>query len=759
MLATNAAGIRQRLLPLVAVAALGPVGDAMAAIPARERNALVALYNSTNGPAWMDKGGWLGAPGTECTWYGVTCDAGGTTVLALNLWGAGLSGPLPAQLGNLSNLRDLQLGENSLRGPIPLELANLSALEGLHLGSDVGLPPIGPCMTQLTGSIPPQLGNLVHLKYLSLSCNKLSGSIPAQLGNLPNLVGLGLSGNLLTGRIPPALGSLRTLQSLELAYNQLSGPIPAQFGNLSALTRLELNWNQLSGVIPPELSHLSNLRTLLLDSNQLIGSVPPQLVNLWSLQYAKLWWNALHAEDPTLIAFLDMRGGAWRDQQTVAPSNLRAIATSSTSVTLLWTPIAFTGGGGGGYRVYRSPSPTGPFTLAVTTADKLASSAVVGGLAPGATYYFAVDTFTRAEGTHNQSTVYSELSAPVLPTPLRLLTVTTVGAGKVTSNPSGIDCGSTCAANYPSGMAVTLNATADPGALFAGWSGDCSGTDTSFALTMSAARACTATFMNVIATRSKAVSGGPFTPGGPVHYTITIATSGPSAQADNPGHELIDVLPAELDPVSASTTSGTAAIDGNTVSWDGALASGASVTIGIDATLKASVPFGTVVSNQAEIHYDANADGTNEAVILTDDPGSAGSTDPTTFAVLPAMGFYTLTPCRLVDTRASAGMYGGPALVAGNERVFALRGQCGIPSTALAVSLNVTVTQSTQIGHVVLYASDRPRPNVSAVNYLTGTTKANNAVVTLGPSGGLAAFCSQASGTAHVVIDVNGYFE
>ena len=56
-----------------------------AAIPASERTALIDLYTSTGGPSWTTNTGWLGAAGTECSWYGVTCDAGETTVTELSL--------------------------------------------------------------------------------------------------------------------------------------------------------------------------------------------------------------------------------------------------------------------------------------------------------------------------------------------------------------------------------------------------------------------------------------------------------------------------------------------------------------------------------------------------------------------------------------------------------------------------------------------------------------------------------------------------
>jgi RHS repeat-associated protein len=117
-----------------------------------------------------------------------------------------------------------------------------------------------------------------------------------------------------------------------------------------------------------------------------------------------------------------------------------------------------------------------------------------------------------------------------------------------------------------------------------------------------------------------------------------------------------------------------------------------------------------------------------------------------------AVGFYTVEPCRAYDSRTLAA-----PLNAASTRVIALAGVCGIPSEASAVSLNITVVDATANGEMVAYPSNVPRPNTSAISHLAGVTRANNGVLKLG-SGALAFFNSQPSGSAHLVIDVNGYF-
>ena len=135
---------------LVALLVLIPMSYADAQIPSIERDALIALYNSTDGANWSDNTGWLGAAGTECTWYGVGCSGG--------------------------HVLGLYLMANQLSGSIPPELGNLSSLNWLYL-----------FLNQLSRSIPPELGNLSSLIRLELSANELSGSIPPELGNLSSL--------------------------------------------------------------------------------------------------------------------------------------------------------------------------------------------------------------------------------------------------------------------------------------------------------------------------------------------------------------------------------------------------------------------------------------------------------------------------------------------------------------------------------------------------------------------------------------------
>jgi hypothetical protein len=124
------------------------------------------------------------------------------------------------------------------------------------------------------------------------------------------------------------------------------------------------------------------------------------------------------------------------------------------------------------------------------------------------------------------------------------------------------------------------------------------------------------------------------------------------------------------------------------------------------------------------------------------------------------ISFFTLPPCRLLDTRNAAGPLGGPALQAGALRTFQLTGVCGIPTSAVALSVNVTVTQTAAAGDLRVYPADlTSSPLTSAINFSGGQTLANNAVVKLGAVTGSIDVRLDSAGTTHFILDVNGYFQ
>jgi hypothetical protein len=96
--------------------------------------------------------------------------------------------------------------------------------------------------------------------------------------------------------------------------------------------------------------------------------------------------------------------------------------------------------------------------------------------------------------------------------------------------------------------------------------------------------------------------------------------------------------------------------------------------------------------------------------------------------------------------------------VAGATRAFTVVGRCQIPLSAVAIAVNVTVVAPTAAGHLRLFASGTLEPDTSAMNYGAGQTRANNAIVALGADGAVVVDARQPAGTAHLVVDVAGYF-
>ena len=211
-------------------------------------------------------------------WEGVGVGAGGPPlrVRHLKLENRGLTGTLPSEIGRLTELTSLNLGNlgggpfNSLTGPIPPELGELKKLEVLWLDSNY-----------LSGNIPPEFGGLESLQTVFLDGNQLTGPIPPELGNIPLLYKLHLGHNKLSGPIPPELGKPPALSELYLNYNQLEGPIPAELGSLTGLDKLYLDNNQLEGPIPAELAGIRSLDKLSLGGNDFSGCVPVELTEIW----------------------------------------------------------------------------------------------------------------------------------------------------------------------------------------------------------------------------------------------------------------------------------------------------------------------------------------------------------------------------------------------------------------------------------------------------------------------------------------------
>jgi hypothetical protein len=204
-------------------------------------------------------------------------------------------------------------------------------------------------------------------------------------------------------------------------------------------------------------------------------------------------------------------------------------------------------------------------------------------------------------------------------------------------------------------------------------------------------------------------------------------------------------------PGGGSTAGGTAV----TIRGDGFVA-GAQVEIG-------DVPAsGETVVDATTITAVTGAHAAGVVGVEVINPGSVVASRPSSFLYIAPQAdadFYTLTPCRVLDTRNPNGPWGGPALGVGQNRSFTIAGRCSVPADALAVSVNLTVTQTGGPGHIEYFPGNAFPFGTSSVSFATGQTRANNAVLMLATDGsGSVRFLNTSGGSAHLILDVNGYF-
>ncbi|WP_172425557.1 IPTL-CTERM sorting domain-containing protein [Vandammella animalimorsus] len=287
----------RRRFALAALVAWAAASTAQAAIPQAERDALIALYNSTDGAHWKNRSNWrnggdtdFNAPGSECSWHGVTCDSAKAHVTKVNLADNQLNGTIP----NLSGLHQLQ-----------------------HFDVSVN---------QLSGTIP-NLSGLHQLQHFDVSINQLSGTIP-NLSGLHQLQRFDARVNQLSGTIPN-LSGLNQLQRFKVGVNQLSGTIPDLSG-LHQLQHFDVSVNQLSGTIP-NLSGLNQLKAFQVGDNLLTGKPPAAPTGLLPSE-SWLCPNKLEAPSPTDDAWNAATTGNWSDGCSTTAHTVTAQAGPNGSV-------------------------------------------------------------------------------------------------------------------------------------------------------------------------------------------------------------------------------------------------------------------------------------------------------------------------------------------------------------------------------------------------------------------------------------------
>ena len=203
-----------------------------------------------------------------------------SSLTSLRLYDCKLHGEFPVGIFKLPNLRVLNVRKNKgLTGYLP-DFQWKSPLEEMILAN-----------TSFSGKLPASVGNLGSLTEIDMRRCNFSGLIPSSLGNLTNLNYLDLSLNTFEGHIPSSFGNLIKLSFLHLAENELNGTIPFEFANLTQLTHLFLYYNHLSGQIPSGLMNLTKLSSLGLAGNHFAGQIPSSIFNLENLEVLDLSAN------------------------------------------------------------------------------------------------------------------------------------------------------------------------------------------------------------------------------------------------------------------------------------------------------------------------------------------------------------------------------------------------------------------------------------------------------------------------------------
>jgi hypothetical protein len=189
-------------------------------------------------------------------------------------------------------------------------------------------------------------------------------------------------------------------------------------------------------------------------------------------------------------------------------------------------------------------------------------------------------------------------------------------------------------------------------------------------------------------------------------------------------------------------------------------------TISINTQTQPSVTTSyTIISNGGVDAVSGTFTGAPEGTVLVIPPGGSGGLggnyrisykqgdgNDVVMTFLTKTAYNTIQPCRIGDTRNTL----APALGAGTNRSFVIAGKCGIPLEAQAASFNFTVVGATTAGALRIYPGGAALPSVSTINYKAGQTRANNAIILLGPGGDISVQTGQANGTVNLIIDVSG---
>ena len=261
-----------------------------------DRAALMAIWEAFGKPGWRK---W-GTRSSLKKWDGVKVNSEGRVVELIEPeWSIWHRDNRPSyytispEIGNLSSLKVLEIRSP---GSLPPEIGNLRQLEQLTIGSW--------SKDDDANTIPAEWGQLTQLRYMQVWCNSCIGSIPASFGNLRNLEHLSIDAHNMAGPLPTELGNLSRLKTLDLrGMIKLSGPFPSSLDNMDSLEVFRVASNDLIGPLP-NFAAANNMKVIdirktaggltraeqdSIDFDYLtIGTLPPSWGHLTNLEFISL---------------------------------------------------------------------------------------------------------------------------------------------------------------------------------------------------------------------------------------------------------------------------------------------------------------------------------------------------------------------------------------------------------------------------------------------------------------------------------------
>lgn len=261
-----------------------------------------------------------------------------------------IKGHLPDEVGKLSHIVNLALGNNEFSGFFPNTFGGLQSLQGLWLGNNkirsfptslCGLPALSTLdlsHNQISGPIPDCIGSVTSLREVHLNSNRLTSRIPSTLWDLKDVLILDLSSNSFTGNLPQQVENLKVATDINLSKNEFTGFIPDNYGSMQNLINFSLGSNKLQGSIPESFGRMISLEWLDLSDNDLSGEIPKTLQGLKSLKYFNVSFNRLRGEIPSGGPFKNFTSQSYESNEALCGNprlNMQRCHSSSSNRTRL----------------------------------------------------------------------------------------------------------------------------------------------------------------------------------------------------------------------------------------------------------------------------------------------------------------------------------------------------------------------------------------------------------------------------------------